>query len=124
MLLLLVLHVHRHLLLLLLLLHAVHVVHDHLLGAGGDLLLVHGLLGRVLRLLQVHLLVLHDAGCSLRLGRLAVLGQVRLARRLALRGARDRDGGLRGRARQLRLGGTGHAEAGTAPVVLGRMVAT
>ena len=57
-LLLLVLHVHRHLLLLL---HAIHVVHDHLLGARGDLLLVHGLLGRVLGLLQVHLLILNSS---------------------------------------------------------------
>lgn len=41
---------------LLLLLHAVHVVQDHLLGR--DLLRVHCLLRRVLRLLQMHLLVL------------------------------------------------------------------
>ena len=57
-LLLVLLHVHGHLLLLLLL-HAIHVVHDHLFGARGDLLLVHGLLGRVLGLLEVHLLILN-----------------------------------------------------------------
>ena len=58
-LLMLLLHVHGHLLVLLLLLHAIHVVHDHLFGARGDLLLVHGLLGRVLGLLEVHLLILN-----------------------------------------------------------------
>lgn len=91
---------------LLLLLHAVHVVHDHLFGARGDLLLVHGLLGRVLGLLEVHLLIL-NARRSFGLGRL-LLGQIRLARRLALRGTADRNGRLGGRTRQLRLRGAGH----------------
>ena len=69
----LLLHVHGHLLVLLLLLHAIHVVHDHLLGTRRYLLLVHGLLRRVLGLLQVHLLILSDSGRSFRLGRLLLL---------------------------------------------------
>ena len=106
-LLMLLLHVHGHLLVLLLLLHAIHVVHDHLLRARRNLLLVHRLLRRMLSLLQVHLLIL-DSGRSFRLTRL-LLSQVRLARRLALRTTTDRNGRLCGRARQFRLGCTGDA---------------
>jgi glycosyltransferase involved in cell wall biosynthesis len=83
------LHLHREsslvvllhlLLLLLLLLHAVHVVHYHLLRC--DLLGVHGLLGRVLRLLQMHFLVLNNPGDRFPFVQLLI---TRMTRHLTLR---------------------------------------
>lgn len=76
------------LLLHLLLLHAVDVVHDHLLLGLGNFLRVDGLLRRVLRLLHVHFLVLTLARRLAALrgvqGRCALLRQVRMARILPL----------------------------------------
>jgi len=59
----------------LLLLHARHILHEHLLLRAHDLLGVHGGLGWVPHLLQVHFLVLH-APC-LRAFRRVVLLHVR-----------------------------------------------
>ena len=83
------------LLLHLLLLHPVHVVHDHLFLRLSHFLRVDRLLGRVLRLLHVHFLVLACARgfAPLRAlqGRGALFYQVRMARVFALRRPTDCD---------------------------------
>lgn len=104
---LVLLQLHAHLLLLLLLLlHSVDVVQDHLLRVlrRVDLLLVHGLLRRVLSLLQVHFGVLVDPlGARFRIFGRLVHRKVRLACRLSLSDPSDGYRGLRRGARQLRL---------------------
>lgn len=110
-----------HLILHLLVLHTIHVVHDHLLGVVWHFLGIHGLLWRVLSLLQMNLLILNSG----RFGAFAREGlwvsKRRLARCLALRAAADGNCRLSRAARKLRLRSASYAQS--LPVVLRLLMA-
>ena len=100
------LHVHRMsslVLLHLLVLHAVDVVHDHLLRRVRHLLGVHRLLRWVLGLLQMHLLILNSGRFGAFASVALRVSKRRLAGSLALGGATDGDRGLTPASRELRL---------------------
>jgi len=95
----------------LLLLHAVHVVHYHLLR--GDLLRVHRLLRWVLDLLEVDFLVL-NCGCPAGLA----LGKVVHSWVLAFRCSADGNGRFGTTLSHLRLGGALHGQTLRVPAQL------
>jgi len=76
-------------------LHTVHIIHNHLLLRGRIYLLrIHGLLGWVLHLLQMHFLVLNSRCFGAFTREVLGVAQSGLACRLALCGAIDSDCGL------------------------------